>query len=85
MNMQFAISAFSWNLARRRHIDNFGASVLRDPRVLHDPGYSHPNFGLRILVANELVSGTPSAKALREEFESMRAMADSERCPAVED
>jgi hypothetical protein len=80
MNVQFALSAIGWNLARRRLIDNFGATVLRDPRVLFDQGYSHPNFELRILVANELVSGTSAAKALREEFESMRDLPTSENC-----
>jgi hypothetical protein len=40
--------------------------------LLFDQRYSHPNFELRMLVANELVSGSPTAKALREEFERMR-------------
>jgi hypothetical protein len=81
MNVQFALTAVGWNLARRRMIDNFGASVLRDPRVFFDQGYTHPNFELRMLVANELVSGTPAAKALRQEFESMREKGDDLRCP----
>jgi hypothetical protein len=72
LNVQMALTAMSWNLARRRLIDNFGATALRDPRVLFDSGYSHPNFELRILVANELVSGSPAAKALRDEFKNMR-------------
>jgi hypothetical protein len=72
MSVQMALTSVSWNLARRRLIDNFGATVLRDPRVLFDAGYSHPNFELRILVANELVSASPAAKALRDEFERMR-------------
>src|SRR5262249_50186590 len=72
MRVQWAVTAVGWNLARRRMIDNFGATILRDPRVLFDQGYSHPNFELRMLVANELVSGTAAAKALREEFERMR-------------
>jgi hypothetical protein len=83
MSVQFALSAMGWNLARRRHIDNFGATVLRDPRVLFDQGYSHPNFELRILAANELVSGDSAAKALREEFENLRGMPSSEKCPEV--
>jgi hypothetical protein len=83
INVQFALGAIGWNLARRRLIDNFGATVLRDPRVLFDQGYSHPNFEFRFLVANELVSDTSAAKALREEFESMRAVPAGEKCPAA--
>jgi hypothetical protein len=72
MDIQFALTNASWNLARRRLIDNFAKTVLRDPRVIFDEGYSHPNFELRMLVVNELVSNTVAAKALREEFESLR-------------
>ncbi|TBY61036.1 hypothetical protein E0H46_30435 [Rhizobium leguminosarum bv. viciae] len=72
MKVQLALSAMGWNLARRRLIDNFGVTALHDPRVIFDAGYTHPNFELRVLVSNELVSGSPAAKALREEFERMR-------------
>jgi hypothetical protein len=71
LNVQMGLTAVGWNLARRRLIENFGATVLRDPRLLFDAGYSHPNFA-RMLVANELVSDSPAAKALRNEFEKMR-------------
>jgi len=56
----------------RRLVKNFGATVLRDRRVIFDEGYSHPNFELRILIVNELLSNTDAAKALREEFENLR-------------
>lgn len=72
MDIQFALTHASWNLARRRLIDDFGATVLRDPRVIFDEGYSHPNFELRMLVVNELLSDTEASKALRREFESLR-------------
>ncbi|MGO7968156.1 hypothetical protein ACC720_32535 [Rhizobium ruizarguesonis] len=72
MNVQLALSGMGWNLARRRLVDNFGATALHDPRLILDSGYTHPNFELRVLVSNELVSGSPAAKALREEFEKMR-------------
>ena len=44
MKVELTLSALTWNLARRRLIDNFGATVLRDPRVVFDLGYTHPNF-----------------------------------------
>jgi hypothetical protein len=80
MKVQLTLTNMGWNLARRRFIDNFGATVLRDPRVIFDQGYSHPNFELRILVANELVSDSPAAKELRQEFESMRPEATGQEC-----
>src|SRR5262249_32847209 len=72
MDIELAMTSISWNVARRRLIDNFGATVLRDPRVIFDQGYSHPNFELRMLVVNELLSNTDAAKALRREFEKLR-------------
>lgn len=79
MFISIELSKASWNLLAGRLVDNFEASALNDASLMIDKGYSHPNFELRILVVNELIQQTETARQLRESFEKRRedAVADN--------
>jgi hypothetical protein len=66
------ITACDWNLWTIRMLDNPGTTILRDPRVLWDRGYSHPNLELRFIIISHLMNPTDESKKQLEEFEAFR-------------
>ncbi|MER9758277.1 hypothetical protein NKJ46_34010 [Mesorhizobium sp. M0166] len=72
-SMQLALANLSWNLSAIRLLDNFGASVLCSRAVFQDAGYSHPNFELRMLYANDRLTKSPESHQLFASFEACRA------------
>ena len=62
--------------------DSIDMQTIRRRRKATVPAVT-PDFELRMLVTNELVSDTAAANALREDFENMRAMQGDEKCSEV--
>jgi hypothetical protein len=71
-NVSMALHDLSWNLFASRLLDNFGATSLCAKSAFADSGYSHPNFELRLLVANQLLSGDHTYDGMMENFETCR-------------
>jgi hypothetical protein len=67
-----ALTALSWNMSAIRLVENFGATSLCSRAVFADSGYSHPNFELRLLVANNLLAPTPASLELVDTFMNCR-------------
>jgi hypothetical protein len=72
LDTQLALTDVSWNLAEIRIIDYLGATTLCSKFVFEDDGYTHPNFELRILTANNFLQHTPESATLLESFEACR-------------
>jgi hypothetical protein len=75
MNVELALTNMSWNLSVIRLLDNFGASVLCSKFVFADDGTTHPNYELRVLTVNDLISHTPTSGELLKNFEACRTRA----------
>ena len=71
-NASMTAQNVSFNLLGHRVLDEFGATALRKPDALADLDYQHPNFELRFLNINYLVSGSDTARALLEDFIRLR-------------
>jgi hypothetical protein len=72
MDIEMALSKVSFNLTGIRVIGNFGGSTLCSRDLFADRGVSHPNFELRILMVNDIISGTPTSHQLVADFERCR-------------
>lgn len=70
--IQLALANLSWNTMTLRLLNHFGASSLCSRSVFADVGYSHPNFELRILTANYLLTSSPESKELLSSFQACR-------------
>ena len=68
-----ALAQLSWNLSAHRLLDDFGGTALRKRTLFQDAGLSHPNLEWRILRVNALISRTPAANSLLEQFENARS------------
>jgi hypothetical protein len=71
------LTNLSWNLARDRLLGDFGATSLGIPRVFGDPGYTHPNLELRIMVANAWISPGEASQELLDDFMQARKSAST--------
>jgi hypothetical protein len=71
------LSILSLNMAAVRVLEQFGATSLCSRAVFADSGYSHPNFELRLLVANDLLSRSPTSRDLLDSFLTCRAKPNS--------
>jgi hypothetical protein len=72
LNTQMSLTKISWNLSVIRHLNNFGASVLCSKIVFSDDGYTHPNYELRVLTANDRIAHTTTSAELLKSFEACR-------------
>lgn len=72
MKVRMTLSHASWNLTAVRLLDNFGGSTLCSKSLFADRGLSHPNFELRILAVNDILSNSPTSRELVEQFEDCR-------------
>lgn len=72
MRIELALSDLSWNMATLRFLNHFGATSLCSRAVFSDAGYTHPNFELRLLTANDMLIQTPVSKQLVEDFMGCR-------------
>jgi hypothetical protein len=81
MSVELAITKASWNLAALRVLGSFGGSVLCSRSLFQDRGSSHPNFELRILVANDIDQNTSESRELLSSFEDCRAAPDGRPSP----
>ncbi|MFK4531987.1 hypothetical protein ABIA00_000170 [Bradyrhizobium ottawaense] len=72
MKLEMALSKVSFNLSGLRIVDHFGGSTLCSKDLFADKGVSHPNFELRILVVNDIISGTATSRQLLTDFERCR-------------
>lgn len=61
-----------------RTIDKFRVNFTSDPTTFFDPSYSHSNMEWRILRVHYLISDSIDAKALFDEFESLRLLGDEQ-------
>ena len=73
MEIEMALSKISFNLTGIRVIDHFGGSTLCSKDLFADRGVSHPNFELRIVKVNDIISGTPTSHQLVADFERCRS------------
>lgn len=73
LNVSMALSQLSWNMSAMRLLGNFGATSLCARSAFADSGYSHPNFELRLLVANQLLRSDHSYDELIDRFETCRS------------
>jgi hypothetical protein len=53
-------------------LNHFGATNLCSRAVFSDAGYTHPNFELRLLTANDMLMHTPQSEQLVQDFMSCR-------------
>ncbi|PZA10773.1 hypothetical protein DNX69_15610 [Rhodopseudomonas palustris] len=72
MEIELALSKVSFNLAGIRVIGSFGGSTLCAKDLFADRGVSHPNFELRILTVNDIITDTPTSHQLVVDFERCR-------------
>jgi hypothetical protein len=72
INLETALTKTSFNLTGIRLVDHFGGSALCSKELFADRGVSHPNFELRILTVNDIISGTATSHDLVAEFERCR-------------
>jgi hypothetical protein len=70
MKIEMTLANISWNLSVIRHLDNFGASILCSKFVFADNGVTHPNYELRVLTVNDLISHTAASGELLRTFEA---------------
>ena len=70
--MQLALTNASWNLSALRLLDGFGGTALCSKFLFADKGGSHPNFELRILAVNDLLTNTQASRELLASFEKCR-------------
>lgn len=70
--IQMEISKASWNLQVVRTLENLGGTTLCSKHIFADRGASHPNFELRILNANHILTNTPETANLLAVFENCR-------------
>jgi hypothetical protein len=70
--LQMELANLSWNVQIRRQTEYFGSAILGTPAAFSDTSYSHPNFELRILTVNNLISHSPTSRELLDEFLSHR-------------
>lgn len=73
MAVQLALVNLSWNTAAQRFLGSFGATTLCSRSVFADAGYSHPNFELRVLMANDMLARTSTSHQLVESFQACRS------------
>jgi len=73
MNVQLVLTNLSWNMAEQRFLLHFGATALCSRSVFVDAGYSHPNFELRMLMANDMLAQTALSRQLLENFQACRS------------
>ncbi|MDF0522485.1 hypothetical protein P0R31_35180 [Bradyrhizobium yuanmingense] len=52
-----------------------GPREIRAKNLFADSGLSHPNYELRILTVNDIISNSPTSRELVQQFESCRAPA----------
>lgn len=72
MKLEMALSKVSFHLTGIRVVDHFGGSTLCSKDLFADKGVSHPNFELRILKVNDIISGTTTSRQLVTDFEKCR-------------
>ncbi|MGB0063714.1 MAG: hypothetical protein WBP85_04645, partial [Terracidiphilus sp.] len=58
----------SFEMQQVRSEKYFGSALLHTPTAYYDTGYTHPNFELRILTVNDLISNTSTSHQLLENF-----------------
>lgn len=75
LNAQYAsadLANLAFEMQRVREERFFGAESLGTPQVFYDVGYTHPNFELRLLTVNDLISNTETSHQLLESFLTKR-------------
>jgi hypothetical protein len=72
LKISLALSGLSFNMSADRVLEHFGATSLCSHAVFADSGYSHPNFELRLLVANNLLSQSAVSTELLDIFRTCR-------------
>jgi hypothetical protein len=80
INAQFAtadLSNLAFEMQQMRQERFFGAELLHTPEAFYDLGYTHPNFELRLLTVNDVISNTPTSHRLLESFLAKRATGTS--------
>jgi len=71
-SVSLSLSKLSWNMSTLRFLNHFGATTLCSRIVFADSGYTHPNFELRVLTANNMLSHTAESEALMDSFTACR-------------
>jgi hypothetical protein len=62
------LNNLSFEMQEVRSLKYFGAASFPTPEAYWDTGYTHPNFELRVLTVNDLVSNTPLSHRLLQSF-----------------
>lgn len=68
LNTTKDLENLSFEMQEVRQKKYFGAVTLHTPAAYYDTSYTHPNFELRILTVNDLVSNTPNSHKLLTDF-----------------
>lgn len=75
LSAQFAsadLSNLAFGMQQVREQRFFGAESLGTPEAFYDVGYTHPNFELRLLTVNDLISNTEASHQLLQNFLAKR-------------
>src|SRR5262249_48202984 len=64
MNATMDLANLSFEMQQVRSEKYFGAALLHTRAAYYDTGYTHPNFELRILTVNDLISNTENSHQL---------------------
>jgi len=62
------LSNLSFEMQEVRSLKYFGAATLHTAAAYYDTSYTHPNFELRILTVNDMISNTPTSHQLLQNF-----------------
>lgn len=80
LNAQLAtadLSNLAFEMQQVRQERFFGSAVLHTPGAFYDLGYTHPNFELRLLTVNDMISNTPTSHQLLQDFLAQRTTQSS--------
>lgn len=75
LNAQYAsadLANLAFEMQQVREEQFFGAESLGTPKAFYDVGYTHPNFELRLLTVNDLISNTETSHRLLQAFLTKR-------------
>jgi hypothetical protein len=66
------LSNLGFEMQQVRQEQFFGAESLNSPEAFYDVGYTHPNFELRLLTVNDMISNTDTSHQLLANFLAKR-------------
>jgi len=73
LNATKDLANLSFEMQQVRSEQCFGSESLHTPAAFYDVGYTHPNFELRVLTVNNLISNTETSRQLLANFQAGRA------------